>query len=190
MMDPKTEQQISRFLSLVLRHRPEELSLDIDPGGWVAVAPLVDGLNARFGIGQAELEHIVANDGKARYTLAAGRIRANQGHSIPVDLGLVPLSPPPVLWHGTVARFLPAIEAEGLRPQGRHHVHLSPDIATARQVGGRRGTPVILRIDAGGLAAAGHLFYQSANGVWLTAFVPPDALSRADTDTQPEQERP
>ena len=108
-----------------------------------------------------------------RLQLRDGRVRAAQGHSVPVDLGLVPTSPPDVLYHGTVPRFLPGIRAEGLLPGRRHHVHLSVDEPTAETVGGRRGTPVVLRVDALGMHGAGHEFFVAANGVWLTAAVPP-----------------
>ena len=126
---------------------------------------------------RATLERIVAGTDKQRYELRAGRIRAAQGHSVPVELGLEPVSPPAVLFHGTVARNLPGIRATGLRPGQRHQVHLSPDEATARSVGGRRGEPVVLRVDAAGMHAAGFLFYRAANGVWLTDRVPPDWIT-------------
>ena len=175
-LDAKTEKRVSKFISMLLRHKPEALGLEMDRAGWVSVDDLLVGLRTQYDVGIEDIEAIVAADEKGRYTLSDGRIRANQGHSVPVDLGLVPIAPPARLYHGTVAKFLDAILAEGLRPQGRHHVHLSPDLATARQVGGRRGKPVILGVDAAGLAAGGQVFYQSENGVWLTDHVPPSAL--------------
>ena len=176
-LDAKTERRVSKFISLLLRHRPGELGLEMDAAGWVPADALLAGLRTQYDIAMADIEAIVAADEKGRYTLADGMIRANQGHSVPVDLGLEPRVPEGGLYHGTVARFLDAIMADGLRPQGRQHVHLSPDIPTARQVGARRGRPVILGIDAPALSRAGHLFYLSANGVWLTDHVPPHALS-------------
>lgn len=176
-MSESREREIGKYLAYVLRHAPEDAGLEMDRSGWVDAAPLVAALGEKFGAGMSELEAIVADDDKGRYTLCGTRIRANQGHSVPVDLGLRPTAPPPTLWHGTVSRFVEAIMAEGLKPGARQHVHLSPDIATAKTVGGRRGKPVVLRVDAAGLAAAGHLFYLSANGVWLTDDVPPTALT-------------
>jgi putative RNA 2'-phosphotransferase len=119
------------------------------------------------------LRHVIDAPGKKRFEVRGGLIRAAQGHSVPVDLGLDPIAPPGALYHGTVARFLPAIRAAGLKPGRRVHVHLSADEATAATVGARRGHPVILVIDAARMHAAGHQFFRAANGVWLTASVPP-----------------
>lgn len=169
---------VSRFLAYVLRHHPEAVGLTLDDAGWVSVDELLAALD-RHGrtTDEATLAAVVAGTDKRRFELAGGRIRAAQGHSIPVDLGLVPRVPPDVLFHGTVARFLPGIRAGGLRPGHRTHVHLSPDRETAVAVGARRGTPVILRVDAAGLHRDGHRFYRAANGVWLTPHVPPDRLA-------------
>src|SRR4051812_14118823 len=122
---------------------------------------------------RAQLDAVVAGNDKQRFAVdpSGTRIRASQGHSVAVALGYRPETPPDVLFHGTVERFLPAILAEGLRPGGRHAVHLSPDPATARTVGGRRGRPVVLRVDAAAMAADGISFPRSANGVWLTDVV-------------------
>ena len=176
-LDPKTEKRVSKFISLLLRHKPEVLDLEMDAAGWVSVEALLAGLQAQHDVTMADIEAIVAADEKGRYTLADGRIRANQGHSVTVELGLTPVAPPATLYHGTVAKFLDAILTEGLRPQARQHVHLSPDITTARQVGGRRGKPVVLLVDCAALSSAGHLFYLSDNGVWLTDHVPSACLS-------------
>lgn len=119
---------------------------------------------------------MVATDGKRRFEIRGDRIRASQGHSVDVDLGLPPATPPPYLWHGTVARSLGAIRAEGLRRMNRHDVHLSPDRETATRVGARRGRPVVLTVDAGAMHRDGHMFRVSANGVWLTQAVPPRYL--------------
>ena len=115
---------------------------------------------------------VVATSDKRRFELDGGRIRAAQGHTVPVELGLAERRPPPVLWHGTVGRSLDRILADGLRPMGRHAVHLSADPGTARRVGARRGAPVVLRVDAAAMVADGHRFARAANGVWLTEHVP------------------
>jgi len=173
---------VSKRLSYVLRHRPESVGLTIDEAGWVPVDELLEALGvAGLPLTRDQLDHVVATNDKRRfaYDEAGGRIRASQGHSVAVDLGYAPLRPPPVLFHGTVRRVLPAILAEGLRPGGRHAVHLSADVATARAVGARRGTPVVLRVDAAGMAAEGAVFTRSANGVWLTDAVPARHLAVA-----------
>jgi putative RNA 2'-phosphotransferase len=168
--------RVSKRLSYVLRHQPGSVGLTLDDAGWVGV----DALLAALHLTRAELEHVVATNDKQRFAFddTGTRIRASQGHSRPVELGYRPEQPPDVLFHGTVERFLPAILAEGLVPGRRHAVHLSPDAVTARSVGGRRGRPVVLRVDAAGMAAAGHTFTRSANGVWLTDTVPPAYLDR------------
>ena len=169
---------LSKFLGYVLRHRPDEAGIELGPGGWVPVDELLAGL-ARAGrpVDRARLEAVVAGGEKRRYEIDGDRIRAAQGHSQPVDLQLEPQRPPDVLYHGTVERFLPSIRAQGLRPGRRTHVHLSADPETARTVGARRGEPVVLRVDAGGMHAAGTAFFRATNGVWLTGHVPPERLS-------------
>jgi putative RNA 2'-phosphotransferase len=170
--------RLSRFLSYVLRHDPGAVGIELDAGGWVDVDTLLAAL-AEHGrpIGVDTLRALVAGTDKVRLQLRDGRVRAAQGHSVPVDLGLVPTSPPDVLYHGTVPRFLPGIRADGLLPGRRHHVHLSVDVPTAVTVGARRGAPVVLRVDAAGMHRAGHEFFLAANGVWLTAAVPPQWIS-------------
>lgn len=126
------------------------------------------------------IDRLVAGTDKLRFELRGGRIRAAQGHSVPVDLGLSPTAPPAVLYHGTVERFVGRIRAEGLRPRGRTHVHLSGDPETAAAVGGRRGDPVVLAIDAAAMHRDGAQFYQAANGVWLTDHVPPDRIGQPE----------
>ena len=171
--------RLSKFLAYVLRHDPAAVGIELDDAGWVPVDELLAGLaDAGRPIDRARLEAMVANNDKRRYELAGDRIRAAQGHSRPVDLRLEPLRPPDVLYHGTVERFLASITAEGLRPGQRTHVHLSADVATAKRVGARRGRPVVLRVDAAGMHAAGTVFFRAANGVWLTARVPPEWLAR------------
>lgn len=174
-MNEKEMTRISKRLSRHLRHDPAALGLTLAPGGWVPVDALVRAL----AITHAELDEVVEKNTKRRFAFdeTGTRIRASQGHSIPVDLGLPDATPPEVLYHGTVATSLDAIFREGLRPMNRHAVHLSATPETARTVGARRGKPVILRIDAAAMSAAGHAFQVSANGVWLTASVPPPYLS-------------
>ena len=170
------DRALSKRLSYVLRHQPGSIGLTLGDGGWVAVDELLAAL-ARHGraVSRAELDRVVADNDKQRFALDAtgARIRAQQGHSLPVDLGLEPAEPPPVLFHGSPRRNLASILAQGLHRGGRHHVHLSPDVATARRVGARRGDAVVLEVDT---AAVGGAFYRSGNGVWLTDEVPPQAL--------------
>ncbi|MEU6791433.1 RNA 2'-phosphotransferase [Nonomuraea wenchangensis] len=170
--------RVSKYLARHLRHDPGRIGLTLDPAGWVPVEELLSAAAAHgFPITPAELARVVETNDKRRYVIEDGRIRASQGHSVPVDLGLPPAEPPEVLYHGTVGRFLSAIRREGLRPMGRHHVHLSPDRDTAVRVGARRGAPVVLVVRAGAMHADGHVFHLSANGVWLTGHVPPAYLA-------------
>ncbi|WP_167441699.1 RNA 2'-phosphotransferase [Amycolatopsis vastitatis] len=174
-MNEKEMTRISKRLARHLRHDPAALGLTLAPGGWVPVDTLVRALS----ITREELDEVVEKNNKRRFAFdeTGTRIRASQGHSVTVDLGLPDATPPDVLYHGTVAKFLDAIFREGLRPMNRHAVHLSATVETARIVGARRGKPVILRVDAAAMAAAGHRFQVSANEVWLTATVPPTCLS-------------
>jgi putative RNA 2'-phosphotransferase len=172
-MDEFQTIKLSKYLSRHLRHRPEHIGLTLDANGWVDVDQLIraaatDGV--RFT--RHELEHVVTTSDKRRFALDGDRIRASQGHSVPVDLDLPAAEPPGYLYHGTVARSLPAIRVEGLRPMRRHHVHLSADRETATRVGARRGRPVVLAVDAAAMRRAGHIFRISANGVWLVDAVP------------------
>lgn len=169
----------SKFLSLVLRHEPERIGITLDDAGWTDVNVLLAAAAAHgVAVTREELEQIVASSDKQRFALSpdGARIRANQGHSVPVELGLAPLAPPMLLYHGTPSRFVDSIRATGLRKGERHHVHLSADAETARIVGSRRGPPVILIVRAADMAAAGHVFYRSENGVWLVDHVPPAFL--------------
>jgi len=171
-------EQISRQLSYVLRHAPESVGVELANGGWVDLDCLVIALSSHgFPVERTEIAETVATNDKQRFSIVNGLIRANQGHSIPVDLGLKPQVPPDTLFHGTVPRFLPAIQSEGLVPGARHHVHLSENTSVATQVGARRGVPVVLRVDAARMAATGAVFFRSDNGVWLTDRVPPEFLS-------------
>ena len=175
-MNEQQTTKISRFLSLVLRHQPETAGIQLDGAGWVPVEKLLSGCkHAGRAMTRAELDHVVHTNAKRRFEFNEDglRILASQGHSVEVDLGHTPAEPPDALFHGTVAGALTAIRAEGLRPMARHHVHLSRDEATARQVGARRGAPVVLRVDARGMRQADHEFLCTPNGVWLVAHVPP-----------------
>jgi putative RNA 2'-phosphotransferase len=170
----------SKFLAYVLRHDPASIGLTLGDGGWVRVDALVDSA-ARHGhsLDTAMIDRVLSAPGKKRFEMRDGLIRAAQGHSVRVDLGLEPRQPPPVLYHGTVARFLDGIFADGLRPGSRTHVHLSVDQETATTVGARRGQPVVLVIDSAAMRADGYDFFEASNGVWLTGHVPPAFLNFA-----------
>ena len=166
----------SKFLSLILRHRPETVGIALDEGGWAEVEALLAGMAQKgHRLSRAELDHVVETNNKRRFAFSADgtRIRAVQGHSRAIELDLSPRIPPDRLFHGTVARFIVSIRSKGLVRGNRQHVHLSPDRETAAIVGRRRGDPVILTIDAAAMARAEHQFYLSENGVWLTDHVPP-----------------
>lgn len=172
MRDPVSA---SKFLSLVLRHKPELIDLHLDEAGWADIDDLIRQARDHHALDRAIIERVVANNAKQRFAISddGRRIRANQGHSIDVDLGLAPRTPPDLLYHGTATRFVAAIRREGLNKRGRQHVHLSADAVTATNVGARHGKPVVLTIHAGVMATAGHVFLRSANGVWLADAVPP-----------------
>jgi putative RNA 2'-phosphotransferase len=174
-MDNRELVRLSKFLSLVLRHRPQKIRLTLDEQGWTPVDHLISQAN-RHGVPltPAVLEQVVRQNDKQRFAFSEDglRIRASQGHSIDIDLGLEPIKPPAVLYHGTAAHFLPSIREKGLIAGRRDHVHLSADEATALKVGQRHGRPVVLQVQAAEMHTAGHPFYRSANSVWLTAHVP------------------
>ncbi|MFF4113960.1 RNA 2'-phosphotransferase [Streptomyces sp. NPDC001714] len=175
--DERRTVKVSKYLSKHLRHQPERIGLSLDEAGWVEIDTLLAAAAAHgFPVSREELDHVVAANDKQRFAIEGTRIRASQGHSIDVDLGLPPATPPPYLYHGTVARNLEAIRSEGLRPMNRHDVHLSADRETATRVGARRGRPVVLSVDAAAMHRDGHVFHISANGVWLTRAVPPRYL--------------
>jgi putative RNA 2'-phosphotransferase len=173
--------KISKALSYWLRHAPEAGGLTLDASGWAPVDAVMAALG-REGLTDdpADLRRTVAESDKQRFELSedGARIRCRQGHSVEIDLDWPVAEPPEHLYHGTVARFLEAILAEGLKPMRRHHVHLSPDVPTATRVGERRGEPVILRIAAGAMARGGAVFRLSSNGVWLAEHVPPEFIAR------------
>lgn len=174
-MQTKEDIALGRFLSLVLRHQPQAAGITLDQGGWANIDELMEGVRVTGRkIDRETLERIVRENNKKRYTISEDgqRIRANQGHSLAVQLDLQQMTPPPVLYHGTVRRFLDSIQKQGITRQQRQYVHLSPDVATARQVGSRHGTPVVLVIDAAAMHKDGLPFFQAANGVWLCQHVP------------------
>jgi putative RNA 2'-phosphotransferase len=165
----------SKFLSLVLRHRPEHIGIALDSAGWVSVDELLAAAQrSGFPLDRATLERVAAGNDKRRFALSAdgARIRASQGHSVDVDPGLAPQAPPEVLFHGTATRFLESIRRDGLMPGSRTHVHLSPDEATALTVGRRHGAPIVLRVAAGEMHRGGLALVRSENGVWLAREVP------------------
>lgn len=176
------DRRASKLLSLVLRHDPDRIGITLDRAGWVAVDELLDALaRHRRPMSFEQLARVVHTSDKQRFALDASsnRIRANQGHSVEVDLGLAPATPPDRLFHGTPLGNLDAIMSGGLVPGQRHAVHLSPDHATAQRVGARRGPPVVLVVDARAMHTAGHSFTVSANGVWLVPAVPACYLAEA-----------
>jgi putative RNA 2'-phosphotransferase len=171
----------SKFLSLILRHKPEVIGLRLDANGWAEIDEIIR-LAATQGrsLTRPLLEEVVATSDKQRFVISEDRlkIRANQGHSISVDLELEPQVPPPVLFHGTATHYLESINAQGLTKRSRQHVHLSADETTALKVGQRHGKPIILKIFADKMHKVGYKFYRSANGVWLTDHVPSAFIER------------
>ena len=174
--------KVSKYLSKHLRHQPERLGLTLQPGGWVEVSELITACaRNRFPISRAQLDEVMASNDKQRFGFDATgeRIRANQGHSVEVDLALVAQTPPEVLYHGTGHGSVEAIRREGLLKLRRHHVHLSADTETARRVGARHGKPHLFIVDTQAMQNSGHVFYCSDNSVWLTDHVPPQFLRDA-----------
>lgn len=174
-MNEQQKKHISKFISLILRHKPETIELELDENGWADVEALIaqsSKHNVHFT--KEELETIVATNDKKRFLFNEPhtRIRANQGHSVNISLDIPAKVPPAYLYHGTIEKFLPAIKTEGLHKMSRQHVHLSHKIGTAQKVGSRRGKPIILSIRSGEMHEDGILFYCSENGVWLTDQVP------------------
>lgn len=173
--------KISKYLSKHLRHQPDRIGIKLAPGGWVSVDELLAACKKHsFPINHAELNEVVASNDKKRFSFdsTGTLIRANQGHSVEVDLQLEPTIPPDVLYHGTGHGAVEAILREGLCKMSRHHVHLSKDIATAKTVGARHGRPVVFAVDAAAMHEAGYTFYCSENGVWLVDSVPPEYLNQ------------
>lgn len=173
-MNSKQKREVSKFISLILRHKPETIGITLDKHGWADVTELLDGINKTTPITMTDLEEIVKEDNKQRYSFNDDKtlIRANQGHSIPVDVELKQEVPPEILYHGTGIKYFDSIKKDGLIPKSRLYVHLSKDEQTATTVGARHGEPVILKVRAKEMHDSGYKFYQSVNGVWLTDSVP------------------
>ena len=182
-MEARRRTRISKFLSRHLRHAPERLGLTLEPGGWADVDALLAACSRNgLPVTRSELDEVMATNEKQRFAFDASgtRIRAVQGHSVPVDLGLDATVPPATLFHGTGAGSVPAILASGLQRRGRHHVHLSADVETARAVGRRHGRPVVFQVDASAMHAAGWRFWRASNGVWLVDAVPVEFMGFLD----------
>ena len=172
--------QTSRYISLILRHRPETIGITLDEHGWAGVDELIAGVSRTHPLTMELLEEIVRTDEKQRYSFNGDKtlIRANQGHSIPVDVELPELKPPAVLYHGTGQKYVLSIDRQGLLPKSRLYVHLSADEDTAAKVGSRHGAPVVYAVQAGRMSTDGYRFYRSINGVWLTKEVPTEYLAK------------
>ena len=176
----KNKTEISKYIALILRHKPETIGIKLDEHGWANVEELINGIHAQYSFSKEDLQEIVSTDNKQRYSFNEDKtlIRANQGHSIPVDVELKKVTPPDILWHGTAEKYVHSIEQEGLISKSRLYVHLSADMATARIVGARHGKVVIFQINAKQMYEAGYEFYKSVNGVWLTKKVPLNYLHK------------
>ena len=177
-------QEISKFISLILRHKPETIGITLDEHGWADVDALIAGISKTHAFNRDMLDEIVRTDNKQRYSFNEDKtlIRANQGHSIPVDVELEEVVPPKYLYHGTGEKYREAIDAEGLKPKSRLYVHLSEDIETATKVGSRHGKPVVYRVFSSWMNKNGFRFYRSVNGVWLTKDVPTKYIKRETFD--------
>ena len=177
-----TKNETSKFIALILRHKPETIGITLDEHGWANVEELVAGIAKQQAFDRDMLEEIVRTDSKMRYSFNEDHtlIRANQGHSIPVDVELEEKTPPDILWHGTGEKYVSSINAQGLIPKSRLYVHLSSDYDTAVKVGSRHGKPVVYTVATGDMQKAGYQFYQSVNGVWLTKRVPAEFLKKIE----------
>ncbi len=166
--------KVSKYISMVLRHKPEVIGVELNENGWLAVDKLIEGVSKRHVLNQELLEEIVAKDSKKRFAFNDDKtlIRANQGHSIDVDVELTIIEPPEILYHGTGEKYKVSIDKEGLKPRTRLHVHLSEDRETAIVVGTRHGNPIVYRVESKKMYKGGYVFYRSENGVWLTKEVP------------------
>ena len=174
-MDAKRLKRVSKLMSLVLRHNPSKLGIEVDKNGWTDLKILMSRMNDKgLEVTMETIEYVVENNNKKRFSFNSdkSKIRANQGHSIDVDVELEEVKPPHNLYHGTVDKFLGDIMDSGLKKMNRLHVHLSEDLETATNVGSRRGKPVILEIASNKMFFDGYKFYKSVNGVWLTDCVP------------------
>ncbi|WP_026507833.1 RNA 2'-phosphotransferase [Butyrivibrio sp. MC2013] len=171
---------ISKYIALILRHKPETIDISLDEHGWANVDELIAGIAKNNTFNMAMLEEIVATDNKQRYSFNEDHtlIRANQGHSVPVDVELKKVVPPEILYHGSAVKFEQSIDQQGLIPKSRLYVHLSKDYDTAVNVGKRHGKPLIYEVLSGKMAQDGYEFFLSANGVWLTKAVPVEYLKK------------
>lgn len=170
--------ETSKYLSLILRHKPEAIGITLDEHGWANVDDLIAGINKTQPLTMDLLEEIVRTDDKMRYSFNEDKtlVRANQGHSIPVDVELKEIIPPEYLYHGTGEKYVDSIDKQGLLPKSRLYVHLANDINAALNVGARHGKPVVYRINCKAMVESGYKFYRSANRVWLTKSVPTEFL--------------
>lgn len=184
-MNEKDSIRLSKFLSLVLRHRPEQIGITLNEQGWTEVDVLIQQMNRKgMAITPEKLQQVVETNNKNRFAFneTKTKIRASQGHSVAVELGYTPQTPPPLLYHGTSKKYLPSIMASGLEKRKRHHVHLSTDVATALQVGKRHGEAIVLHINAAKMQADGFRFFLSENKVWLTERVPVEYITLSDEE--------
>ena len=172
----------SKFLSLILRHKPAVIGITLDEHGWANVDELIAGIGKSRKFDLQMLEQIVDEDEKQRYAFNEDKtlIRANQGHSIPVDVELEQKAPPEILYHGTGEKYVDRIDQEGLRPMSRLYVHLTDSLETAKKVGARHGKPVVYVVQAEQMQKEGYVFYLSANNVWLTKRIPASFLMKTD----------
>ena len=183
-MTNQSTKALSKYISLILRHKPEVIGISLDEHGWADVKELISGISKTQTMTMELLEQIVAEDEKQRYSFNEDhtRIRANQGHSIPVDVELKEYEPPKYLYHGTGEKYRKSIDENGLQPKSRLYVHLSADIDTAIQVGSRHGKPVVYKVSSGRMQKDGYQFFKSVNGVWLTKEVPVTYFKRETFD--------
>lgn len=170
--------KVSKYLALILRHKPEAAGISLDEHGWANIKELIKGVNKTHKLDMATLEEIVATDDKQRYSFNEDKtlIRANQGHSVNVDVELEEIVPPEYLWHGTGSKYVESIMKDGIISKSRLYVHLSENYITAQQVGTRHGKPYVFFVRSGDMHRDGYKFYKSVNGVWLTKFVPVEYL--------------
>ena len=175
-----SDRDVSKYIAYILRHKPDAIGISLDEHGWANVDELISGINKTYSLDMEGLEEIVRNDEKQRYSFNEDKtlIRANQGHSIPVDVELEEFVPPEILYHGTGEKYSASIEEQGLIPKSRLYVHLSADYDTAVKVGMRHGKPIVYSIAAVKMHKDGFSFYKSVNGVWLTKTVPKEYIER------------
>jgi putative RNA 2'-phosphotransferase len=168
----KSDESVSKYLSYILRHKPESIGLKLDKHGWADIDEIIKN-TTDFSLTKEMIKNITAKSDKKRFLIEGNKIRANQGHSLDVDLELSPQRPPKILYHGTAQRFVSSILKEGIIPQSRQYVHLSQNVKVATSVGKRHGKPTVLKIDAAAMYEDGITFYLSKNGVWLTRRILP-----------------